>query len=132
MGSCHVYIKILVEQDVQNGRRLVEALQKRLPISAAFWLNAEEANEWRLVIVSPLVSAGDARVAYHLVEQALAETIIETGVPIPLDSISVLSPTNLSYKQLRLASQGIPSGVTVAQNFGGVGLAGDAYIYIMN
>jgi hypothetical protein len=123
-----MYIKILVEQDVQNGRKLVEALQKRLPISAAFWLNAEEANEWRLVIVSPLVSAGDARVAYHLVEQALAET----SVPIPLENISVLSPTNLSYKQLRLASQGIPSGVTVAQNFGGVGLAGDAYIYIMN
>jgi len=123
-----MYIKILVEQDVQNGRKLVEALQKRLPISAAFWLNTEEANEWRLVIVSPLVSAGDARLAYHMVEQALAET----GVPIPLENISVLSPTNLRYKEVRLASQGIPSGVTVAQNLGGLGLAGDAYIYIMN
>ena len=123
-----MFIKILVEQDIQNGRKLVEALQKRLPISAAFWLNSEEANEWRLVIVSPLVSAGNARLAYHLVDQALAET----GVPIPLDNIYVLSPTNLSYKQVRLASQGIPSGVTVAQNFGGIGLAGDAYVYIMN
>ena len=123
-----MYIKILVEQDVQNGRKLVDALQKRLPIMAAFWLNSEEANEWRLVIVSPFVSAGDARLAYHQVDQALAET----GVPIPLENISVLSPTNLSYKQVRLASQGIPSGVTVAQNFGGVGLAGDAYVYIMN
>jgi len=123
-----MYIKILVEQDVQNGCKLVEALQKRLPISAAFWLNTEEANEWRLVIVSPLVSAGDARLAYHMVEQALAET----GVPIPLENISVLSPTNLRYKEVRLASQGIPSGVTVAQNLGGLGLAGDAYIYIMN
>jgi hypothetical protein len=88
----------------------------------------EEANEWRLVIVSTLVSAGDARLAYHLVEQALAET----GVPIPLENISVLSPTNLSYKQVRLASQGIPSGVTVAQTFVGVGLSGNAYIYVMN
>src|SRR5438270_11646028 len=123
-----MFIKILVEQDIRNGRKLVEALQKRLTISAAFWLNSEEANEWRLVIVSPLVSAGNARLAYHLVDQALAET----GVPIPLDNIYVLSPTNLSYKQVRLASQGIPSGVTVAQNFGGIGLAGDAYVYIMN
>jgi len=35
-------------------------------ISAAFWLNAEDGNEWRLVIVSPLVGAGDARLAYHV------------------------------------------------------------------
>jgi hypothetical protein len=123
-----MYLKILVEQDVQNGRRLLEALQKRLPILAAFWSNTEEVNEWRLVIVSPLVGEGGARLAYHMVEQALAET----EVPIPLENISVLSPTNLRYKQVRLASQGVPSGVTVAQNFGGLGVAGDAYIYIMN
>ena len=41
-----MYIKILVEQDVQNGRKLVKALQDRLPISAAFWLNEDEASEW--------------------------------------------------------------------------------------
>ena len=123
-----MYLKILVEQDVQNGRKLVEALQKRLPMLAAFWSNTEDSNEWRLVIVSPLVGEGGARLAYRLVEQTLAETL----VPIPLENISVLSPANLRYKQVRLASQGVPSGVTVAQNFGGLGLAGDAYIYIMN
>jgi hypothetical protein len=122
-----MYLKILVEQDVQNGRKLVEALQQRLPILAAFWSNSEEANEWRLVIVSPLVGEGGARSAYHKVEQALAET----KVPIPLENISVLSPSSLRYKQVRLASQGVPSGVTMAQNFGGLGVAGDAYVYIM-
>ena len=40
-----MYIKTLVEQDVENGRTLVEALQKRFPISAAFWLITEETNE---------------------------------------------------------------------------------------
>lgn len=80
------------------------------------------------MIVSPLVSSGDARVAYRLVEQALEDT----GVPIPLENISVLSPANLRYKQVRLASQGVPTGATVAQNVGGLGVAGDAYIYIMN
>ena len=123
-----MYLKILVEQDVQNGRKLLEALQKRLPIVAAFWSNSEEANEWRLVIVSPLVGEGGARSAYRMVEEAL----METGVPIPLDSISILSQSNLRYKQVRLASQGVPSGVTIAQNFAGAGLAGDAYVYIMN
>jgi hypothetical protein len=123
-----MYIKILVEQDVQNGRKLVEALQDRLPISAAFWLNEDEANEWRLVIVSPLVSAGNARGAYHIVERALEET----GVKVPIDNILVLSPVDLRYKQVRLASQGVPTGLTVTQNFGGLGLAGDAYIYVMN
>jgi len=118
----------LVEQDVQNGRKLVEALEKRFPISAAFWLNSEETNKWRLVIVSPLVSAGEAGSAYRMVEQALAET----GVPIPLENISVRSPVDLRYKEVRQASQGFPSGLTVAQNVGAGGLAGDAYIYIMN
>jgi hypothetical protein len=126
--SCHVYQNI-GEQDVQNGRKLVDALQRKgLPISAAFWSNPEEANEWRLVFVSPVVSAGDARGAYHMVEQALAET----GVPNPLENISVLSPTSLRYKEVRLASQGVPSGVTLARNFGGADLAGDAYVYVMN
>jgi len=80
------------------------------------------------VIISPLVSAGAARLAHRMVEQALKEA----GVPIPLENISVLSPVDLRYEQVRLASQGVPSGVTLAQNFGGLGLAGDAHIYIMN
>ena len=123
-----MYLKVLVEQDVQNGRKLIEALEGRLPISAAFWWNVEDTNEWRLVIVSQMVSAGDARLAYRLVDQALSET----RVPISLENISVLSPADLRYKQVRLASQGVPSGITLAHNFGSVGLAGDAYIYVMN
>jgi hypothetical protein len=107
---------------------LVEALLDRLPISAAFWLNEEEANEWRLVIVSPLVSAGNARGAYRMVERALQET----GVKVPIDNISVLSPVDLRYKQVRLASQGVPAGLTVAQSSAVLVLAGDAYIYVMN
>ena len=123
-----MYLKTLVEQDVQNGGRLVAALSNRLHMLAAFWLNMEEANEWRLVIVSPVVAEGGARSAYRLVGQLLAET----EVPIPLDNISILSPVDLRYKQVRLASQGVPSGVTVAKSFTGLGFAGDAYIYIMN
>jgi hypothetical protein len=57
-----VYLKILVEQDVENGGKLLKALQKRLPIIAAFWSNSEEANEWRLVIVSPLVGDGGGKI----------------------------------------------------------------------
>jgi hypothetical protein len=123
-----MYTKILVEQDVQNGRKLLEALQDRLPLLAAFWLNAEDASEWNLVLVSPLVSAGKARLAYRMIRQVLAES----GVPIPMDNISVLSPVDSRYKEVRRASQGIPSGLTVAQNFGMGAFAGDAYIYIMN
>ena len=66
--------------------------------------------------------------AYHTVEQALAET----GVPVPLENISVLSPASLRYKDVRLATQGVPSDATLAQKFGAVGLAGDAYVYVMN
>src|SRR5271157_4276450 len=110
-----MYIKILVEQDVQNGRKLVEALQKRLPISAAFWLNSEEANEWRFVIVSPLVSAGDARLAYHMVEHALAET----GVPIPLAWISTehIPPKTRASVELRL-QDGLQAGMAFGRRSG--------------
>jgi hypothetical protein len=48
----------------------------------------------------------------------------------PLDPPS--PPAAGGNPNVRLASQGIPSVITVAQNFAGVGLAGNAYIYIMN
>jgi len=55
-----MYPKILLERDIQNGQKLVEALQRRLLIVAAFWLYFEEANEWRLVMISPLVGEKEA------------------------------------------------------------------------
>lgn len=119
---------ILVEQAVQNGWKLVEELQKRLPISAAFWMNMNEANDWRLVIVSPLVAEGGAQIAYRIARQAIAEI----AVPIPIESVSFLSPVDLRYKRVREASQGVPSGITMAENFAGLGFAGDAYVYVMN
>ena len=76
------------------------------------------------MIVSPLAGEGGARLAYRRVEQALAET----AVPIPLENIS-----NQSSIQTGPTSESECSvGRNRTQNFGGLGLAGDAYIYIMN
>jgi hypothetical protein len=80
------------------------------------------------MIVSPAVSKGESRAAYNVIEHAIKEA----NLSIPLSNVFLVSPTNLRYKQVRLASQGIASGVQIAHNFAGLGLAGDAYVYVMS
>src|SRR5262249_14755024 len=109
-----MHLKILVDQDIQSGQRLIDALDQRLPITAAFWLNSEESERWRLVIVSPLVSEGKAVEAYRLVD----ETLTANHIPLPLEAISILDRVDTRYKDVRRASQGGQSGITLAHRFG--------------
>jgi hypothetical protein len=51
-----MYRKVLVESEIRSGERLLEQLDlAKIPVTAAFWLYADDAAEWRLVIVSPSV-----------------------------------------------------------------------------
>lgn len=123
-----MHIQILLEPLIREGNLLMQQLHGRLEIVAAFWIRNEDPDEWRLMIVSPAVSKGESRVAYSIIERAIRDA----NLTIPLQNIFLVSPTNLRYKQVRLASQGISSGVNIAHNFAGLGLAGDAFVYVMS
>ncbi len=117
-----MYIKVLVEQDIENGRRFVKTLQKLMPIDAAFWSNDEEANKWKLKIVSHFVAAGGHSLGRDLVWQALAES----KVPIASENISFASPVSLEYKRVRRAIEGAAEIPEAGWDLG------DVYIYATN
>jgi hypothetical protein len=116
----------LVEQDVRNGGNLIEALRNRLPMLAAFWVNTEEAGEWRLTFISPLISEGEAHLAFRTIRQVLSET----GISIPMDNIAVMSEVNLHYKHFKKEASYVPSGRPV-RGFAPADNA-EAYVYFVN
>lgn len=124
-----MYRKILVENEIGSGERLLEQLDlAKVPITAAFWHYSDEANEWRLMIVTPFVETQGRRQLYTLIDVMLSNP---SGAPIPirLERIYLLGPHDIRYQELRSAALGggsglLPTGGTI-RNIS----AEDAYIY---
>ena len=46
--------KVLVEKDIEEGKRLIEALDKTdFQVEAAMWFYMTDSEEWRFLIASP-------------------------------------------------------------------------------
>ena len=123
-----MYKTFLVETDIEDGRRILEELEKRhLRITAAFWLRFEEEDNWKLVVVSPDVVEKGTTSLYTMIAGMLNDLSINAHKPVqfPLDRITLASPHSLRYKTVR-----DNSGI----RFGPVreGPAMDSYIYRMN
>lgn len=83
--------EILVEKDVDVGRRVIEALDdSRVPVSAGFWLRDGESNRWRLVIATHLATSKGPQKAYKAVQTALRRHKLSED--IPLWRISLVGP----------------------------------------
>jgi hypothetical protein len=124
-----MYRKVLVETEIRSGERLLEQLDlAKIPVTAAFWLYADDAAEWRLVIVSPSVETLGPRQLYALLGVILMNP---SGAPIsiPLERIFLLSPHDNRYQQVRLASLGAGAGLPVTSGPGRTVAGEDAYIY---
>ena len=123
-----MYKTVLVESDIEIGDRLLRSLDRKdISITAAFWLYSEDANEWRLMLVSPLVSTIGPRELYH----AISTVLKESDLDVPVGKIFLLSPNDLRYKQVRLASIGVPSGFKVTKGPARNISLEDAYVYRM-
>ena len=104
-----MYKRLLVKELIDEGYRLLEALKKnRFPLKAAFWHYFIEAEEWRLVLVSPVVDRAGPLSAYTRVQRVLART---KPVYLTLSDISVFGPLSPDYKNLA-------AGVSSAGTFG--------------
>jgi len=54
----------LVGADIKDGRRVIDAVRKAIPVRRAFWAYFVGPEEWRLVIVTSLVDSQGPIAAY--------------------------------------------------------------------
>jgi len=106
----------LVEQDIAEGRRFLEALNSsssmtvgkrrifdfppsHFRVKAAFWLFLPESQEWRLFIATPLVDEKGPQAAYLDLRAALVATT-PSLLNLSLENISAVTPKNPMVKAL--------------------------------
>ena len=62
----------LVDTDLEKGRATVEAITAaRIPLHLTIWAHFSEAEQWRLLIVTPLVDRKGPRAGYAAVGRAI-------------------------------------------------------------
>ena len=121
---------VLVEKDIQEGKRLIEALDKTdFEVEAALWFYLTDSDEWRLLIASPFAEKNGPKKAYSFIQSILAQLPPPSG--ISLKDISVLSPKDHLISLLRIAILTGPgiSGIRFTRNVINNTLIEDAYIY---
>src|ERR1019366_3856595 len=93
----------LVERDLAEGRRLVDALDKAgIPLPVAFWLYLQELGVWQLRLCSPYVKEFGPKHAYGIVQ-----TILATASPVielDLDAIAVIPESDRVATELRISA----------------------------
>lgn len=122
----------LVEKDVEEGKRLIEALDNAgFQVRAVLWFYLAESDEWRFVVASPLVERKGPKEAYAFVQAVLAQLLPPSG--ISLEEISVVSPEYDLIRILKVAIQTGPgiSGIRFTRNTINNTFIEDAYIYRM-
>jgi hypothetical protein len=83
---------ILVDQDIQAGRAVIEALDEaRFPVVAALWnyadFDPEGEGEWQFMIATPRVFQWGPTRTYR----AIQDILLKSGIKHPLDNIYALS-----------------------------------------
>jgi len=123
-----MYKTTLVRTDIEGGERVVSALESSgLKVTAAFWWNKEDEDDWYLVVVSPDVAEKGATQVYRQAFELLNNG--EVHPPEPFDSwwgrVKIISPVSLIYRRLKERAGTGDSPVRP-------GWALDAYIYKMS
>ncbi len=96
----------LAEEDLRMGSRVVDVLgEAGFPYRAAFWYHAEEYDDWRLLIATPLVETIGSSRAYWRVHTILKKSV-ET-VDFPRGWIWLVVPT---HPAVRAVARGIHMG----------------------
>ena len=105
-----MYKTTLVEADIEDGERVVSALEKSgLKVIAAFWSPSEEQDNWKLVVVSPDVAEKGPTQVYKQAFASLHNVYTDARRPDNFwwDRIKIISPSRLIYHRLkRLAGTG--------------------------
>jgi hypothetical protein len=122
---------ILVDQDVAAGQALVDALDRNgFPLNGALWYRLADPDQWRLLLISPLVDEVGPQAGYERLHTTMQGNSGTASARLKLDDITLVSPNDDLVKVLPpyRALQGTPS-----PSAGGPGRLGpviqDAYVY---
>ncbi len=121
---------VLVEKDIDEGKRLTEALDKKdFQVSAALWFYLSDSDEWRLLFASPFVEKKGPKKAYTFIRTVLAQ--LSPPSEISIKGVSVLTPNHHLIALLRMAIRTGPgiSGIRFTRNTINNVFIEDAYIY---
>ena len=118
----------LVKPDIEKGRATLEAIKRaNVPVRAAAWAYLRPAEEWRLVIVSPLVDREGHRGAYAQVQRALTadnvlslQRLVVTGPDEPLGKLVI--------DTLKTSGRTVEGPITVTSTSSGTGSVGAVYL----
>jgi hypothetical protein len=119
---------ILVDRDIEEGRRLIEAIiRDGFPLEAAIWFFDSEAGEWRLMLASSLVEEKGPRIAYAWIQPILAGL----SLTITLPDIWLTNSKRDVVRLLSTASPVDPSlpGIRISRSAIGGVYIDDAYVY---
>lgn len=93
---------VLVEKKIADGKSLIEALDRsNFTLSGALWFYFPEAEEWRLLLVSPLVDMIGPQKSYRIIQEVIRDFPPSFGISII--HISVRSPKDRLIQLLRIA-----------------------------
>lgn len=121
----------LVAPDVEGGQHLIkELVRQNFPVLAAFWIVVPEAEEWRLVISTPIVDTQGPLAAYQQMQQIL-QTLPD--VRFKIYNIAAVGQHDQRVALLRrVLKKNLDSGVTrFTNNVIDGSLVEDAYIYLL-
>jgi hypothetical protein len=97
-----MFRETLVEDHIPQGAWLLQCLQQKFPIVAAFWYHSEELNGWRLIFISPYVQQRP-RDAYRQLVYCLYDLSKYAAQmkPIARDRVSLLGPESLLFQHVK-------------------------------
>lgn len=92
----------LVREKIEEGRNLIETLDSaHFELTGALWFYLIDTNEWRLLLVSPLLDRLGPRRTYSKIQSVIRDQMPSFG--ISLENISVMSPNNKLIRLLKIA-----------------------------
>lgn len=121
-----MYKTILVSNDIENGKILLDRLEKAgWRVTAAFWFHFEDEDQWKLIVVSPDVADKGPRLLYAELSKLEYDPV--QPIQFPLERIMLVNPASLLYKSVKEGT-----GLKTTTRRFRDGLVEDVYIYKMS
>ena len=120
---------ILSPAVILSGKQLLNAVDSKLPVDAAFWLLPPDTSSWRLVLASPAVRIEGPKSVYKKLMALLKR--IQPPPELSMKSVSVIDTTDPVVNLFRSAiktTRGIGDIRFTRNTINGVFIP-DAYIY---